>query len=245
MKLPHLKIRLLHVMVAVAVLACFFALLVEPSALLVIVVMWSLVLAAIFWASVRGQRVAAFRGFAIASLVVNGSLAGLSIFSYSLMGVVRMALGSFLGLPMILGFGVAWSAAATRRGAVHRRSPVLTWPIVIALAIMPLTMLFTHWPLHLAFLVSRPALDRLADQVANGQAPTGPVRAGLFIVVSTALDPTTGNIGLIIDPDPAGRSGFVRIRQTSGASPAIAVGPLYNLAADLPLNKDWHFQNED
>jgi hypothetical protein len=35
----------------------------------------------------------------------------------------------------------------------------------------PLAMLSTRWPLLLAFIASKPALDRLADRVAAGQAP--------------------------------------------------------------------------
>jgi hypothetical protein len=56
-------------------------------------------------------------------------------------------------------------------------------------------MLFTHWPLRLAFLASQPALDRMADRVAGGQALRGPVRASLFIVIGAAVDPSSGNVG--------------------------------------------------
>src|SRR5262245_6908130 len=107
-------------------------------------------------------------------------------------------------------------------------------------------MLLTPWPLRLAFLASRPAMERLADRVAAGRAVTSPEWAGLFQIVGSAVDPTTGNVGLITDPDPAGRSGFVRL------SPAVRVdGPYWNYRPFVNLNINehltgpWWYQNED
>ena len=156
-----------------------------------------------------------------------------------------MTLGSLCGVPLILGFGTSWSAAATRREAVRRRSPLLAWPLVIVLAALPLTMLFTQWPFRLAFLVSKPALDRLADRVAAGHAPPRSVRAGLFMVVKSVVDPTTGNVGLITDPDPSGRSGFVRVSPIRSTPPGRVSGPFYNLYGDLQMDEGWRYQNED
>ncbi len=50
----------------------------------------------------------------------------------------------------------------------------------------------------------------LADRVAAGQPLTFPRRAGLFPLAGSALDAATGNIGLMIDPNPSGPTGFVR-----------------------------------
>ena len=82
--------------------------------------------------------------------------------------------------------------------------------------------------------VSKPALNRLADRIADGRAPGRPVRAGLFMVVGSIIDPVTGNVGLITDPDASGRSGFVRSggRGIGGAQPR-RDGPFYNLNIDL------------
>jgi hypothetical protein len=106
-------------------------------------------------------------------------------------------------------------------------------------------MLFTHWPLRVAFFASKPALDRLADRVAAGQALRGPVRASLFIVIGAAVDPSSGNVGLIIDPDPSGRSGFVRPGLGPSATPGRVTGPFYNLDFDLELFDGWRYQTED
>jgi hypothetical protein len=189
--------------------------------------------------------VACVVGFGIASVAVSCSLAGLSIYAFNMWGMIGMALGSLCGVPLILGFGTAWSAAATRREAVRRRSPLLAWPLVIVLAALPLTMLFTDWPLRLAFLASKPALDRLADRVAAGHAPGRPVLAGLFMVVNSEVDPTTGNVGLVTDPDPSGRSGFVRVSPAPSTSPGRVRGPFYNLNGDLYMGGRWRYQNED
>ena len=124
-------------------------------------------------------------------------------------------------------------------------SPLPVWSLVIVLVALPLSMLFTPWPLRLAFLASKPALDRLADRVATGQAPSRPVLAGLFIVVNSAVDPTSGNVGLITNPDPSGRSGFVRVSPASSTLPIRAAGPFYNLNYDMEMGGGWRYQNED
>ena len=232
-------------MIAVAVIACFLALLESSGGFLTICVLLSLLLAVMSRAMLGGQRRLALWAFAIASVAVNCSLAALCIYALNMGGIASMFLGSVCGIPLILGFGTAWSAAATRRETVRRRSPLLAWPLVIVLATLPLTILFTQWPLRLAFLASKPALDRLADRVATGQAPLRPIRAGLFMVVNSAVDPTTGNVGLITDPNPSGRSGFVRVSPAPNTSPSRVSGPFYNLNGDLQMGWGWRYQNED
>jgi hypothetical protein len=122
---------------------------------------------------------------------------------------------------------------------------LLAWPLVLVLALLPLSMLITFWPFRLAFLASRPAIERLADRVAAGHAVTSPEWTGLFRVVGSVVDPSTGNVGLVIDPDPSGRSGFVRV----GVDPSVLVGrsngPFYNLDFDLQLSERWWYECED
>ena len=245
MRLTRSRFTILHLMVAVAVIACFLALLVTSGGFLTICVLFDLLLVAMFCAMLRGHQSLALWGFGIASVAINCSLAGLSIYAFNMSRMIGMALGSLCGVPLILGFGTAWSAAATRREIVRRRSPLLAWPLVIVLSARPLTMVFTDWPLRLAFLASKPALDRLADRVAAGHAPGRPVRTGLFMVVKSKVDPTTGNVGLVSDSDSSGRSGFVRVSPTSSTSPGRVSGPFYNLNVDLQMGESWRYQNED
>jgi hypothetical protein len=246
MRSIRVRFSLWHLMIAVAVIACFLVLLGTPRGFLIICVLWSLALAAMFWGLLRDQRRRAWWCFGIVSFALNWSFAALSICAcYNMWGMAAMFLGSLCGIPMILGFGTAWAAAATRRETVRRRSPLVAWSLVIAVAALPLTMLFTHWPLRVAFLASQPALDRLANRVAGGQSLRGPVRAGFFNVISSAVDPSSGNIGLIIDPDPSGRSGFVRPGPSPSAPPSRLTGPFYNLDFDLELFDGWRYQTED
>src|SRR5262245_22961305 len=84
---------------------------------------------------------------------------------------------------------------------------------------MPCLTVLTHWPLYLAFLVVRPALDWLADRAAAGQSIGWPQWAGPFRLVRADVDPRSGHVALVIDPNPGGPSGFVRDR------PGVPPGP--------------------
>jgi hypothetical protein len=176
------------------------------------------------------------------AVAANASVAALGAFLMSIGGFVLMYLVSSLAIPAIFCSGEAWAALATRRDASHRRSPMVAWPLVFALAIAPLAMMFTDWPLRLAFLASRPALERLADRVEAGQALRRPEWAGRYRVVGSAIDPRTGNVGLVLSPNPAGRSGFVRLVP---GWPPVHHGPLSNLNFDVPLGGRWSYQDED
>jgi hypothetical protein len=101
-------------------------------------------------------------------------------------------------------------------------------------------MLFTIWPFRLAFAASRPALDKLADQVARGEPVNTSRWAGAFRIVGSVVDPATGTIGLITDPNPGGRAGFARQHaQAAGSS------PFYNLNYDVQLTEKWRYVEED
>ena len=97
--------------------------------------------------------------------------------------------------PAVLSIGVAWARLATQEDAVPRRSPPTTWLAVIALSLMPPVTFGTFWPLRLGFVAFRPALDRLADQVAAGQASDFPRWVGPFRVARAAVDPSRGTSG--------------------------------------------------
>jgi hypothetical protein len=104
-------------------------------------------------------------------------------------------------------------------------------------------MMVTPWPLRLAFEISRPAMDRLADRVAAGHGYGGPQWAGLFYIAASDVDAETGNVGLIIDPDPSGRSGFAR------AAPGVAweryARPFRGQNFSDRLGGRWSYENED
>jgi hypothetical protein len=229
-------------MVAIAVVAGILALLMWTGWPLVAIVAFDLIPAAILRSIVRGFRRLAAWGFGVVAAASNLFCFFLGIHALNLGGLVLLLLDWFLSFPFILGLGAAWAAEATRRDAVPRRSPMAVWLMVVVLAFLPLTMLLNGWPLRLAFLVSRPDFDRLADRVAGGETPSLPTWAGVFRVVGSAVDPATGNVGLITNADRSGRSGFVRIRPGAGGRRR---GPFYNLNLDLALGAGWWYECED
>jgi len=153
---------------------------------------------------------------------------------------IVLVLESFIIIPVIIGLGASWVTAATRGPAISRRSPLLAWTLVVMLAVVPLATLSSLWPLRLAFFISEPALDQLADRIVAGRSPVFPRWAGVFWVVNSVTEPATGNIGLIIDPHPSGRSGLVRL----GAGSFDPLGPLYPFPPPEHLGGRWWYEEE-
>jgi hypothetical protein len=211
------------------------------SVFLLVVGVVDVVLAYACWMFFRGTRRMAQLCFVASAIATNSFVAAVSIYATNLVGFALMFLATVVAIPVISGSGAAWAVAATSRGAEKPRSAFWVWPIVVSLAVAPLTM-FTSWPLWLAFLISRPDLDRLADRVATGQGLVWPQWAGLYRIVGAARDPRSGDIGLITDPNPAGRSGFVRLCPDR---PANYFGPLFNFNFDIPMTGCWRYQDED
>jgi len=187
-------------MIAVAVVADLLAVAVSPIGLVVAFCLLYLALIGVLWWMFRGFRRLSALCFGVVVALINTLSAALCIYLLNLGGAFLMFLGWLSAFPIVISTGVAWASAATRRTARPQRSPLLAWPLVLVLALLPLSMLLTLWPFRLAFLASRPAMDRLADRVDAGQAVTSPEWVGLFRVVGSAVDPSTGNVGLIIDP---------------------------------------------
>ena len=244
MRLPRMTLR--RWMFAAAVVACILTLLESPPAGFGLTwVVCGVVQADACWERLRGRRRRAAWSFGITSLATSASVASLSIYALNIWGMLGMFLASLFGIPLTLGFGAAWAETSTRPDAAPRRSPIPAWALVLVLGTLPITILLTLWPFHLAFLASRPAMDRLADRIAGGQRIASPEWAGLFRVVATAVDPSSGNIGLIIHPDPSGRSGFVRVGAALRAPTGRPSGPFYNLYFDLELCDEWRYECED
>jgi hypothetical protein len=146
-----------------------------------------------------------------------------------------------LAAPVILGFGASWAATALK--ATDRRSFLLAWPLVLAAILAPPTMTFTRWPLRLAFLTFRPALERLTDRVAAGQSLHEPEWAGVYLVEGAAIVRGTGNVGLITAWCPGGRSGFGRLG--TGTPSDRRTGPFHNLFAEEHMGGRWWLQDEN
>jgi hypothetical protein len=89
--------------------------------------------------------------------------------------------------------------------------------------------------LRAAYLLSRPTLDRVAEDVRAGQHVTRPTRVGLFTIVEAEVN-RHGIVCLWVDPNPTGKTGFVQC------------GPDYvpfNLWSMVRLDDRWQFIAED
>ena len=246
MRLPGARFKISSLMVTVALVAGVLSIMGSPTALgLALGLAFGglyIALIVMCWRMFRGFRRLSALCFGVIAVLSNIFCVVLCIYCLNLGGFALMFVAWLCSFPLILGIGIAWASSATRRAALPRRSALIAWPLVLVVAVMPLTMLLTNWPFRLAFFASRAALERLADQVAIGQSPGRPVRAGVFLVVGTAIDPASGNVGLIIDADPAGRSGFVRL---SPSPERHRNGPFQNLNYDLRVSDEWWYECED
>ncbi len=234
-----MRFTIRRLIAVVAFAAVLLWLLHAPQRRLLGISLGGLALAVGCWAAVRGHCRRAAIGFGISILAANVLVASLSVYQQG-WGWIGEAAGIFCGIPMILGFGTAWALALPWRD----RFPRDPWPLpvlilTLTMAVTPLATLLSSWPLRLAFLVSRPALESLADRVAAGQAPTFPTRAGLFRIAGSAIDPATGNVALITDPNPNHPSGFVRYQLGTPHRPFDS--PFMGMS----LSPAWAFEVED
>jgi hypothetical protein len=187
------------------------------------------------------RRRAAWR-FWVAAAAGNGLVVTDCVYLMEPLMNVVIGITLFVAVPTILVSGVHWLSAATGPAAVPRRSEGVILPLVLVLGLAPLTMV-TLWPLHLAFRVSRPALERLADRVAAGKGLGGPQWAGVYWVVGGEIDPMTGNVGLVIDASPGGRAGFTRLGPST--PPESYALPFVNLEMAIRLGDRWYYEAED
>jgi hypothetical protein len=241
----RVRFTLWNLMIVVAAAAGLLAASRSPTGLFVAFGLAYLALGSGTWWMFHGFRRLSALSFGVVATFNNILIAGLCIHRLNRVGVTLMFLVCLLAYPIVFGAGAAWATAVTRRAAMPHRSQFVVWPLVLILSILPLTMLFTRWPFHLAFFASTQAMDRLADRVAAGQGIANPEWAGLFRVVGSAVDPSSGNVGLIIDPDTSGRSGFVRVSNTTSVPAVRTSGPFYNLYFDLKLCGRWRYVCED
>ncbi len=157
-------------------------------------------------------------------------------------GKLILFMAGFFILPFVLGCGAAWAVASTRPAAARRKSRLLAWSLVLALVALPVSMVATEWPMWIAFLASRPALDRLADRIAASEVFNRPEWAGAYRVVGADRDPANGDIRLTIDAGSSGNTRFVRVQ-----SPTSTPGSRPQIVSLYPLSVDgrWWYEEED
>ena len=242
MERPPRLLTIGRLMIGIALLAALFAL---PNGLgLVAIALFFPFLAIIGaqWLVFQRHRRLAACGFGAVATLANVLYVACCVAPDAyLLGPLFLGWAVLVG-PAVGSLGAAWARLVTRDDTMPRRPAPAAWLSVITLSMMPLMTLWTLWPLHLAFFAARPALERLADQVAAGEMLNFPRRVGLFRVAGAALEPISGNIGLMIDANPNGPTGFVRVSR--GASQN-RQGPFRWDDLLVDLGHDWEYREED
>ncbi|MEE9384796.1 MAG: hypothetical protein V3V08_15440 [Nannocystaceae bacterium] len=158
------------------------------------------------------------------------------IYQFHVLGLLVFALLSTAFAGFVGAMGLAWKQTHAGDRPRARRSL-----IVAVAALSPFLMLAYPWPLHIAYLVSKPALENLADHALAGDTPPLPRWAGVFHVVDVAVD--GGAVALVVRIRYGGRDGLSRMATACDA--ACPYGPISNLNWNRPLSARWRYQSED
>lgn len=162
--------------------------------------------------------------------------------------LIVVAVGSVLLWPphtiwIISALAIAtWICLTLCHVAIDRRVHQLMqqrmhWCIAGVLLTCVLSVCLTHWPLRLAFVLSRPALDELASKIETGYVLNNTERAGVFLIRDAGVN-SHGVVYLWTNPDPGGPIGLARCS-------ANTVGRAFNLWTSVELADEWQAVFED
>ena len=192
-----------RLMIAIVVIGVALALLREYP-FFTVVAYFILALFGLAWSVVHVSPNLASRLFIPSALWLNLSL--FVSFAYSpLFHKSALFIVSLIFIPIVPALGLVWVAARTGRYARVRAAS-----IVAAVMALSASMLATHWPLRLAFYLSSPALNRLADRVESGEALTTPEWAGLYLIHRVSPFNAGGDLMLRVNPTRGQMAGFIR-----------------------------------
>jgi hypothetical protein len=229
-------------MIVIVVVAGLLAL---PSVWAVFVILVSIpcfLLIGARWVALGSEQGPVALGFAIVTIAINALYTGCCL-EPDMYVLLPLCLGwAVIALPLIVGLGTAWITLASRADVLPRRFRRPAGFSVFVLAMLPFLTILTMWPLRVAFLAARPGLESLADQVAAGKAVNFPQQVGLFRIEGSAFKPPSGNIGLMIDPNPAGSTGFVRTRPVPRP---VGRDPIIGSNLYVELGWGWSYREED
>lgn len=239
-----MRFNIRNLMLAVAVVAVLLA--IQIGLLAYHVHLWALAIPCLFpalgwrlWR--RGRRRIAAIGFIVLSASINlAYMVACLYFDYMINRTLWLT-GLVIFVPAIASVGAAWAGLACREGVTPRMLPS-PWTIVTLSATTPFLTLATLWPLHLAFFVIRPSLERLADRVEAGHALVPPALIGPFHLEGSGVD-RNGTVGLYTDSNPNGRSGFVRVHPEATGSRRF--DPLIGTDTSLYLGHGWSYRQDD
>jgi hypothetical protein len=234
----QLRFSIRAFMIAIAIIAGWLALPDYSGRLLAVP---ALALLAAWWLLSRGHRRTAGMCFGCLATAANVLITVVCAFPS---GSLPALFGLVIVLPTIAGFGVAWATLVQRQLPEPRQFGQAAWRWVATLLVLPVVTVWSAWPFRLEFLMARPRLERLADQVAAGQAIRSSRPAGVFRIVGSAVDPTTGNVALMTDAIPGGPSAFIRLGSRPG-QPYGCYRPVRGDWLHVSLTSRWCYHEED
>ena len=204
--MPRFTIR--QLMIVIGVTACGLAL-VKNYTLPTVSLLYILGLGLFAWLPAHGRSRVASWGFFASAAWLNLSMLFYFAFYPVFHNSVFLFLGSLVFVAIVPGVGLAWVASRPLRSQRLRAAG-----LVIALTAIPCSMIAYRWPLHLAFYLSSPGLNRLADRIESGGKVIPGEWAGIYRVWGSMKDSRTGAPVLVIDPDRRGIFGFCRHSKT-------------------------------
>lgn len=171
-----------------------------------------------FRAQPRGEaeRIALRTSRPVALITLAGAAVIAAWLSATGFDTIMLLFGSCVVVCGISPFVIGW-ALLEWRARSFRPWPILG--VLLCLLAIVTTLLF-HWPLRLSFALHRPALERLAAQAQAGTPPPLPTRVGLYTIRGIDATSYPGVIGLHIDTNPGGPTGFYRMTVPTPTAPA-------------------------
>jgi hypothetical protein len=145
-------------------------------------------------------------------------------------------------IPLMCFTGIAWLLLLRRNKSVSAHAKITAVFSVFVLVVLPIASLWTLWPLHVAFRLARPSLDRLADEVAAGKPLAFPVHIGLYSVAGSRFDPVSGAVALLIESNPAYPRGFLRTQPRGPRGQGLGV---YGTNLCINLDGVWYYCDDD
>jgi hypothetical protein len=157
---------------------------------------------------------------------------GMSLLAYE---SLTMVLGGFL-LVMMATLATLLADICSGKSVFSRRKwSRKSWQLVGIYLAVCLSVWMTDWPLRIAFALSRPTLERAAQELKVGKPVPSPRFIGLFYIWRAELN-GKGQPCFWTALDSTGPAGFVL---------APFGDPHYNLWSKVTLSNDWYLIKED
>lgn len=178
-----------------------------------------------------GRTVTEVTGIVLAAVSVGLSVRGAESKVVSLFAFVSAL------LVVVVAFGDDLTTRFRRRAGLDAETRPVRVRGIASIAVL-VSVGLTHWPLRVAYAISRGAFDDAARRIRAGESLQTPTRLGLFTIREAELG---GNWNAQVacfwtDLDSSGKTGFVQCGDGE---------PPFNLWSHLPLGDGWQLIAED